>query len=276
MKLKEWPVSLVREFRLRTISDKQLCHPSGEVLPLIVSLTSIEPRLPMVHITVRSILIQKFIPEKIVLWLNERLKGKIPSNLERLQQSGFFEIRFTPFDSPHVKLLPALAAFPDKIIVTSDDDAIYKEGWLSGLYNSSLKNPGCVIANRLRTIQYDDNNQLLPYREWHYTPAADDCFSLPIGAEGALYPTGCFAPEVLDYKLALELAPKADDLWYKALSLKNGTISLLAEDLPGDSVPLRGTQQISLKKTNVKQDGNRRQWQNLVDYFKLETLLHLH
>jgi len=275
MKLKEWPVSLAKEFGLRLISNKKLCNPSGEVLPLIVSLTTIESRLPMVHITIRGILSQKAIPEKVVLWLNEGLKDKIPTSLVKLQQSDFFEIRFTPFDAPHVKLLPSLNAFPNKVIVTSDDDAIYKEGWLSGLYQTSLRNPGCVIANRLRTVQYDDAKQLLPYREWRYNSKADDCYSLPIGAEGALYPVGCFVPEVIDYELAMKLAPKADDLWYKALSLKKGTVSLLSDACPGDSIPLRSTQRISLKKTNVKQDMNRVQWQNLVDYFELEPLLNL-
>ena len=273
MKLKELPVSLYKEMVLSWVSPRKIVSPEAKVLPVIVSLTTIESRLSIVHLAVRSILTQKSIPSKVVLWLNVSLEEKIPHSLRELETSGRFECRFTVEDCPHVKLIPSLLEFPDATVVTCDDDAMYRSGWLERIYATSLKYPGAVVSNRLRTIVYDKNKELLPYRKWIYTPSQKWQFQLPIGAEGVLYPSGCFAKEVTDFHLALKLAPKADDLWFKALSLVNETPCVLTENPVKESIPIRNSQKISLKKTNIRQDRNRLQWLDLTAYFQLDKLL---
>ncbi len=268
MKLKELPSSIYRSKRLQLTNVKKFTSPEGKILPIIVSLTTIPSRLNVVHITIKSILIQNTIPKKIVLWLNKDI-GRIPKKLKALE-STFFEINYSSYNSPHRKLLHSLAKFPNDIIVTSDDDCIYNEGWLASLYNTYLDNKKCIVANRVRTITYNEKKELLPYKQWTYNPNNSEVFNLPIGAEGVLYPPGCFSDEVTDFSLAHELSPRADDLWYKAMSLKIGTKSILASNRPDKAIPLIGTQKISLKKENVSQDYNRTQWLNLTEYLNLD------
>ena len=161
MKLKELPISLFHTLRLKAMGSNTLRKKRGNELPVIVSLTSIPSRLSKVHITLRSILSQPQKPEKIVLWLHEDLNTKIPSSLKNLV-GEIFEIRFTHLDSPHVKLIPSLIAFPDYPLITSDDDCIYRHNWLASLYQTHLKKPNKIIAHRLRCIQFSDAGEILP------------------------------------------------------------------------------------------------------------------
>ena len=273
MKLKELPVSLFKTLKLISIPAKQIKNPSGKVLPVIVSLTSIPSRLHIIHITLRSILSQKEVPQKIVLWLNESLKNEIPKNLKTIE-GPFFEIRYSTYNCSHRKLVHSLELFPKAIIITCDDDCIYRPNWLKSLYNTHLKYPQDIIAHRLRCIRYDENNNLLPYKQWKLDAAQSGNTSalLPIGSEGVLYPPHSLLKQATDAELYLKLTPKADDLWFKAMSFLNETQCRKSEHAPELSIPIIGTQAVSLKKTNVNQDLNRDQWLSLVNYYNLPVL----
>ena len=62
-------------------------------IPVIVSLTTIESRLKKVHITLRSVMNQSKKPEKIILWINDNDKNKIPKSLNILA-GDLLEIKF--------------------------------------------------------------------------------------------------------------------------------------------------------------------------------------
>ena len=93
---------------------------------------------------------------------------------------------------------------------------------------------------------------------------------MAIGAGGILYPPKSLNPIVTDVELFLKLAPKADDLWFKAMSLIDGVQVFQSKNPPKRLIPLIGTQKISLKKENVDKDLNLKQWEQLTDYFNLE------
>jgi len=63
------------------------------------------------------------------------------------------------------------------------------------------------------------------------------------------------------------LAPKADDLWFKAMEILKGTRVRLSSRIVPEPIPIAGTQKISLKKENVDEDKNSRQWAALEEYF---------
>lgn len=269
MKLKEIPVSVYHSIRLKSIAVTKLTKPQDDALPLIVSLTTIPSRLAKVHITIRSILSQNPQPFKTILWLNEEHKHLIPNSLHALE-SAVFEIRYTHLHCSHKKLIHTLQAFPDYPIVTSDDDCIYRKEWLNSLYQTHLKNHNFVIAHRIRCIKKDINGDYLPYKKWNCTSKNNPKSLLAVGAEGVLYPPNIFPKVIFDEKLFLELAPKADDLWFKAVALSNGILCKQAENAPKETIPILGTQKISLKKENVDEDKNRTQWKALAAYFNLE------
>lgn len=255
--------------RLKYTSLAQL-KDDENTIPVVVSLTTIPSRLTKVHITIRSILSQTAKPKKVVLWVHESLRNQIPESLERLK-GNIFEIAFTPLDCSHMKLILSLQKYPDDIIITSDDDLIYDTTWLEKLYGEHLKHQDCIIANQTRVITHGDDNTILPYKQWptNYDPDIKTDRILPIGSAGALYPPNSLFEKVTDMALIEQLAPKADDLWFKAMSLLQGTTSLQAENQPKHPIPIMGSQTISLKKQNIGKDLNRKQWQNLTAHFNL-------
>lgn len=269
MKLKEIPLSLYSELRLKLKNIEQLKTPQEKQLPVIVSLTSIPSRLNRIDVTIRSILNQSEKPKKIVLWLHEADKKYVPKKLIKLS-GDIFSIQYTALDCPHIKLIPSLEAFPSECIVTCDDDFIYNSKWLSKLYKEHLAHPKCIIANTIRQIQYDKNNKLLPYKEWNFNNTNNNKTILAIGSSGVLYPPNAFPSIVLDSKLFLSLAPKADDLWFKAMAIIANTQIVKTKKTPKHPIPVIGTQLISLKKENVDQNRNVLQWEALTSYFNLD------
>lgn len=271
MKLKEYLPALLTALKLKRIPIEELKRKNGESLPIIVTLTSIPSRLNIIDLTIRSILNQPQKPERILLWLHQDLKNQIPSKLAELQ-GDIFEIRFQDgLTCSHRKLIYALQEFPEHTLVTCDDDLIYHSTWLASLYNEHLQHPKSIIANECRLISYDEEGVLLPYKQWKMYKGTDlnDQRLLPIGYGGVLYPAHSLHQDAIKHELFLELAPKADDLWFRMMSFLNGTEVRRPKQPAPKPTPIAGSQKISLKKTNVRQDGNREQWKALCEHYSV-------
>ena len=270
MKVKEIPVSLFHQAKLSWQSQRKLIANKKQV-PVIVSLASIPSRLNIVHLTIRSILNQDVLPEKIVLWLHEDLKDSIPKSLNVLV-GDLFSIKYADYFSSHRKLVEPLKLYPNKIIVTCDDDMMYRKNWLSKLYQAHENHPDHIVANQTRCITYGSDGELLSYKAWK--PNESGCqnplLTLPIGAGGTLYPPDSMHKTVFNQELFLQLTPKADDLWFKAMGLLKGTKSIQAQNIGKEPIPIWGSQKVSLKKGNIGMDKNRTQWQALTDHFQLK------
>ena len=268
--VKELPLYLLNSIRLSAIPVSRLKTGSKETLPVVVSLTSIESRLSSLHLVIRSLLTQSHLPEKIVLWLHHDLKDKLPRSLSKLE-SELFEVHYTHLHSSHKKLIHSLKKFPDRIIISCDDDLMYRKNWLSLIYNTSLDFPGYIIGNETLHVNYDQEGEPLPYRQWKYPEKEleNNNAIIAIGAWGILYPPRSLHEKVFDEELFMKLAPTSDDFWFKAMALLQGTKTIQAEITPGEPIPIAGTQKISLKKMNIKGVKNDVQWKTLSDYFEL-------
>jgi len=270
VKLKEYWGSWRMEHKLRLLAADSLRLPGPGDLPVVVSLTSIPLRLHRVHLTIRSVLAQRRKPSRLVLWLNSELEGLVPASLEELT-GEVFEIRFRGMTCPHRKLIFALQEFPQSVIVTCDDDMMYREDWLNRLYADHEAHPQDIIAHECRRILAAKGGGWLPYRQWPMVTqrglSAREL--LPIGSSGVLYPPGTLHAKTTDESLFMSLAPRADDLWFKAMSTLKGTrVRRSLHPHPGP-VPVIGTKGTSLLKTNVREDGNRIQWQILSERFEI-------
>ncbi|MGB5238917.1 MAG: hypothetical protein WBM43_01470 [Flavobacteriaceae bacterium] len=268
--VKELPLYLLHSLKLSTIPKSRLGKQSKETLPIIVSLTSIESRLKSLHLVIRSLLTQSQLPQKIVLWLHQDLKEKLPGSLTKLE-SDLFEICYTHLRSSHKKLIHSLEKYPESIIVTCDDDLMYRKNWLSLIYAASQDFPGYIIGNETLHVNYSKEGEPLPYRKWKYPENAleNDNAIIAIGAWGILYPPHSLNKKVFDTKLFMELAPFSDDFWFKAMALLEQTKTKQASITPKEPIPIAGTQKISLKKMNIKGVKNDVQWKTLSDYFDL-------
>lgn len=201
---------------------------------LVVSLTTHAPRLHFAHLAVATIMRQTVRPNRVVLWLGDDLDGvEIPIFLQMLCRHGL-ELRRCRNTRSYKKLLPALEAFPDSLIVTIDDDVLYEPDVLERLLVAHRRHPDCVVANRCAKITRDSRGTALPYAKWE-NPTTDTVPSddvVPIGVEGVLYPPGILHSDVRDIDTAMALAPHADDLWFKVMTLRNGRKSCLSQARP--------------------------------------------
>lgn len=267
------PISIYHSLRV-LLGNVNFSGDAKNAIPVIVSLTSIPSRLTIVHLTIRSILLQSRSPKKIVLWLHEDLKSQLPKSLSKLC-NGIFEIRYSNMTCSHRKLVHALEAFKNEIIITCDDDMIYHKDWLEQLYDAHKRHPDKIIANQTRCISYDSDGQLMPYKAWpsNLKVCQNEHATLPIGAGGTMYPPNSLFHDVTNSELFLGLTPKADDLWFKAMSLKKGTLSIQSRAKEKEPIPIFGSQKESLKKTNISEDKNRIQWQALADHYNLHQKL---
>ena len=185
--------------------------------PLIVSLTSYPPRIEAVHLVIETLLKQTFRPDKLILWLSEEefpnREKDLPKKLLQQTMRGL-EIEWCEDIKSYKKLIPALKAYPDAVIVTADDDIYYHQEWLERLYRAYINNPDCIHAHRITKFYLDEND------EFAIVAGGQDYWKLPsylnklVGVGGVLYPPHCFHPDVLDESKFMELAPTSDDIWF--------------------------------------------------------------
>lgn len=193
---------------------------------VVVSLTSYGRRVnKVVPYVLVSLLRQTMKPDRIVLWLDDEHwnDDNIPQSLKQLRECGI-EIRFCADLRSYKKLLPSLALCPEDVVITVDDDIYYSPYLVERMYESYKKNPGnvhCIVAHE---PLLDAEGHLLPYDDWRMDVKKSLTGRLyPVGCGGVLYPPKSLYKDVTDYEIAARLAPAADDIWFWAMALVNGT-----------------------------------------------------
>ncbi|MEO1169871.1 MAG: glycosyltransferase family A protein [Pseudomonadota bacterium] len=191
-----------------------------------VSLTAISSRFDALPRTIDSLLAQDYPNLSVRLYLSREPflidKGvgeAVPAALKDIEQAsdGRFSIGLVPNIGSYRKLLPFLLENwgQQRLVATADDDTIYPPDWMSTLM-AHYQRWRCVIAFRGHYIRHSDG-ALMQYRSWMRSKVRQNpgIFCLPTGKDGILYDTQFFHPSVIDYRSALEIAPTADDLWFK-------------------------------------------------------------
>lgn len=223
---------------------------------IIISLTSYPQRLKNLHLVIRSLLHQSVQPEKIILYLGSDTKDSdIPTKLKKLQRYNF-EIR-TGFENlmPHKKYFFAMQEFPEKIIITVDDDAIYDKDLVKDLYDSFKKYPDCISARRVNMITKSKKGRLNYYSNWlwEYKCQLEPSFELlATGCGGILYPPGLLPKETFDTEAIRKYCLQTDDIWLKFMELKNNVKVVFTNSKFSHPLPLRHTQESGLLQTNTK------------------------
>lgn len=219
-KLKALPVKLGAQplveyqWRNREQFKSQYSHNlPGE---LIVNLTSFPPRFSMLHLTLKSLLLQEIQADKVILWLYEQDIEKLPESVSVLQRCGL-TIKSCPRDiRSYKKLVPAFDQWPHAFLVTADDDVYYRRDWLTELVNAYQPQIESVYCHRVHRIIYDSTGNESDYKNWiKYTqdtgPAENLMFT---GVGGVLYPPGSLHELTSREDLFMHIAPYADDIWF--------------------------------------------------------------
>lgn len=230
----------------------------------IVSLTTYGRREQLVFLTLESIGKGVLRPQELILWMDDREHRRVPGSLRRLQRRGL-QIRWTADIGPYKKLLPAAhEAIESGVIhpiVTADDDVLYPPRWLSTLsaVSKASAKPEVVAyrAHRLRFV----GGEVAPYSSWEECSSTEPSFAhLATGVSGVLYP-----PEFLKALVAagtgfLEVAPRADDIWFHVVALRNDIPVRQVESAASYFPPIPLLQRLgSLMATNIDEGGNDRQ-----------------
>lgn len=231
---------------------------------VIVSLTSFGKRIHDVYLTVESLFQQSHKADRILLCLSaeEFNESNLPAVLKAQRQRGL-EIEFVEKDlGPYTKFYYALRKYPDALLITVDDDILYPIDMVDRLYSAHLQAPEMIHCGRAHRIALDEHGALLPYKKWWRSSKAAESSLLifPTGVGGVLYFPGCFDEEIFNQDAFLRLAPGADDVWLKAMSLKQGVECRVVEQRGNwmlNHPSIIGSQETSLKRRNKSTgDGN--------------------
>ena len=134
-------------------------------IPIIVSLTSYEERFDDLEVSIYSLLNQTVKPDKLILWLSDKLcLNDLPYNITRFIKNGL-EIRFVRDIGSYTKAMYAFKEYSNSIIVTADDDIYYTKDWLAKLYYSFIANPRDINVHRAHRIRICDK-KIMPYETW--------------------------------------------------------------------------------------------------------------
>lgn len=196
---------------------------------VVVSMTSFPAAIAYAEQAIRSLLKGDVLPDKLILYvtLSQFAEGGMPPTLLALaDENPVFEIRNYDRDiRSYRKLIPALADFPDAVIVTVDDDVCYSRHMLEELLKLHREIPDAILAHRAKLIKPGR-----PYRKWrkyrwyHFlTKRIHRSFlNIQTGVGGVLYPPHSLKPEMMDADLFTALAPSTDDIWFWAAGVANG------------------------------------------------------
>lgn len=269
---------IIEEFKNRNLSNNEsLLNETTREQKIIVSLTTFGARINDVYLAIESISKQTLKPDKVILWLteNEFDNNDIPISLRSLEKRGL-EIRECESLKSYTKLIPTLREYPNDFIITIDDDAIYPIDLVERLITTHRKFPECICCFRAHKILLNKRGNILPYNQWEWevNEKNPNYNLLPTGVGGVLYYPNCFSLEVLNSLNFLELAPNADDIWFKVMSLINDvkckTVFDEGVNLPGTFLKLDSSMINSLNASNVHNNMNDVQLMNVLEKFKIK------
>ncbi len=219
---------------------------------LIVSLTSYPARINTVHLVIESLINQTKQADKIILWLNPEQfpngEADLPKNLRDLTEQGLTIDWYHNIRS-YTKLIPTLRKYPNDLILTVDDDIIYKPTMIEKLYKSYLKYPNDINAHRVTKFIYkkDKFKTIGGGKYWHR--GAHPLNKLT-GVGGVLYPQRCFHPDIFNEDLFKKLAPTNDDHWFWLQAVRNNVCVRVIKDNEPELNYTPGSQDVGLYLVN--------------------------
>lgn len=264
-----WLIRFLANTRIVPYLEKESIQPQflGERLEkqVVVSLTSFPARIDSVWIVVKTMLLQSYTPDKVILWLSKEQfpnKNSIPENLKQLE-GNIFEIRYVEGDlRSHKKYFYAFSEFRDDIVITIDDDIYYSMHLIRDLLRLHKSYPGSVICNYGLYITYKPDGSLNPYNKWSRNNNGNKFFFGSGG--GTLYEPKLLHPDTLNVNLFTKLTPLADDIWQNTMvRLSNVPIVVLSNH---HVLSIIQKEDIRLCDQNVTENMNDKQLLSVIDY----------
>lgn len=253
------------------IPDNPLNNQSREQ-PIIVSLTSYPARIDTAFYAIKSLMLQSYKPDKIILWLakNQFENKVLPENFNELIAKGL-EIRFCPDLKSHKKYFYAMQEQENNLLITYDDDIIYPLNSIKQLIKCHYKYPKCIICNRGFEILFDNNRNIMDVKKWKILTnegvKRPSIKIMPSTGGGCLYPPNSVSSKVFDWEVIENNALTADDLWMKAMGLLKGTEVVKTSKFSKTFSIINGSQTDHLGYTNIILGQNNAVVKNLLNLY---------
>ena len=187
---------------------------SPEDCDYVVSLTTYPARIPNLWRVIEMAANQKGLKDKYAICLylidSEFAGIELPKEIKELQSRGL-TVKFNKENLKcHNKYFYAFTDYPEKTIITIDDDLQYNHHTITALIKANKKNPKCIAYNRGNRIISN-----APYNSWPFvTDATEPCIDIfPTGVGGVLYPPHCCSKFVTNIDVIKATCLRADDLW---------------------------------------------------------------
>ena len=227
---------------------------------VVASLTTYPGRINEVYYAIKSIMLQTYRPDRIVLWLADSQfpDKKLPESLNKLIKKGL-EIRFCDDLRSHKKYFYALQEQnPDELVITFDDDIIYNVYSIERAVKKHKEYPKAIVVNQAKCMTCDTNGNITPYHEWVInTKNKKPSFGLsPLTGSGCLYPYKALAECAFNWGVIKDNALTADDIWINFMSKKSGTPIVEVDKPVKRFSTVTNSQTTHLAQINSLQGGN--------------------
>lgn len=227
---------------------------------VIASLTSFPARIECAHYAIKSLMLQSYKPDRIVLWLAEEQfpEKKLPKTLLELQNYGL-EIKWCENLYGHKKYFCLVSQQNEnEVIITFDDDIIYPKKCIERLINTHQKFPNVLVCERAQAINFSEEKILNPGR-WDTISDVginSPSYSLnPSNGGGCLIPYGIFHEDITDAKKIQELALRNDDIWTMFMCVQNKTKIVKTRKYHKTFTVVEGSQVSTLASNNIGNGG---------------------
>ena len=254
------------------IKKKKISNP--DECDYVVSLTTYPARVGNVWRVIEMAANQRGIKEKyaICLYLIEsEFEGvDLPAKIKELQARGL-TVKFNKENLKcHNKYFYAFKDYPEKTIITIDDDLQYNHRSISGLIKKNKEYPKCITYN-LGSFVIKHH----PFKSWpdavcQCTPHID---IYPLGVGGVLYPPHSLHGLVFNSDVIKKTCLCADDMWLNFSSRMSQTCVVQTKLRSSYIVLPDSSQENALWKTNTNIEiaGNDKQIAQISEWAK-ETL----
>lgn len=206
------------------VSFEKVCNED-----IVVSLTTFGQRYYDAYVAIESIMQGTVKPNRIILWVSDDLKSvPIPMTLQKQMKRGL-EIRFRKDIRSYTKLIYALKEFPNALNITVDDDVIYPYDTVENLVNTHLQHPNKICSNVVLRLPEHLEDCSINHLDFVTTPNEICKRYILEGFSGVLYPPHALHDEVFNESVFMDICKYADDIWFSAMAMLNGTEIVYAQ-----------------------------------------------
>jgi hypothetical protein len=225
----------------------------------IASMTTYPARFSSALLAIESINNQTIKPESLVIHISEEDWRQAQKDFIRPVKFRFKgKVIIEPCENlkPANKIIHTAKKFPEKNIITFDDDVLYPRNRAENLIEKHKLYPNNPICFRTRRVSFN-KEQANPYSKWNliHDRGGANYLNFPTSVSGSFYPAGIFPESFFDTQTYSQICQNNDDIWTY--------FHMLMSDLPfvsggSEIVPtgVSGAQDSALWKRNVRLNGN--------------------